>query len=158
LHGFEQVKNKFTQIFLVNLGNSLDIRIISTKTMTKIILEIGEIRLKGELNDSDTASAIVSALPLTGSANVWGEEIYFSIPVHVGQEPDAREEVNVGELAYWPGGNAFCIFLGPTPVSTSDLPRAISPVNVFGKLEGDPDVLKTVNSGAEIRVLQDKAQ
>lgn len=65
---------------------------------------------------------------------------------------DAREEVEVGTLAYWPTGNAFCLFFGPTPVSTGDKPRAYSPVNIFGHVIGDVGVLKSVVQGASVTV------
>lgn len=120
--------------------------------MTGIIIESGDIRLEAELNDSQTARAILDALPLEGSANIWGDEIYFSIPLHVSESPDARQEVNVGDLAFWPVGDAFCIFFGPTPVSTGEVPKAYSPVNVFGRITGDPALLKQVSNGDPVRV------
>jgi hypothetical protein len=120
--------------------------------MTGIIIESGDIRLEAEFNDSDTARAILDALPLEGSANVWGDEIYFSIPLHVSEAPDARQEVNVGDLGFWPVGDAFCIFFGPTPVSTGELPKAYSPVNVFGRITGDPALLKQVSNGDPVQV------
>ena len=122
--------------------------------MTKIIIESGGISVDAELNDSSTAEAILGLLPLEGSANVWGDEIYFSIPVHVEEAPDARQEVNIGDLAFWPVGDAFCIFFGPTPVSTGDEPKAYSPVNVFGKITGDALVLKKVSNGDPLRVIK----
>ena len=67
-------------------------------------------------------------------------------------ETDARTEVAIGDLGYWPVGSAFCIFFGPTPVSTDDTPRAYSPVNVFGRITGDASLLKSVRDGAGIRV------
>ena len=76
------------------------------------------------------------------------------IPVAVEAEEDARADVAVGELAYWPMGSAFCIFFGPTPVSTGTEPRAYSPVNVFGRIEGDTAVLRSVPDGPPIRVFK----
>ena len=112
----------------------------------------GEIEAEAELNESATAKAIWQALPLEGSANTWGEEIYFDIPLQAELEPDAREEVDVGDLGYWPAGPAFCIFFGPTPVSRGDKPRAYSPVNVFGQVVGDAKQLTSVPSGAKIYI------
>ncbi|OFV84054.1 MAG: hypothetical protein A2W26_01760, partial [Acidobacteria bacterium RBG_16_64_8] len=76
------------------------------------------------LNDSPTADAIRAALPLEGTVSLWGEEIYFSIPVRVDEASDARQDMGVGELGYWPVGAAFCIFFGSTPASSGPLPRA----------------------------------
>ena len=120
--------------------------------MTEITIAAGETALRAQLNDSPTAEKIVAALPLEGKAVLWGAEIYFPIPVEAEEEPDARQEVEVGQLAYWPVGKAFCIFFGPTPVSDGEEPRAYSPVNVFGKISGDPAPLKSIPAGTLIRV------
>ena len=120
--------------------------------MAKINLSVGNVSLQAEMLDTPTASKILEALPLESSANVWGDEIYFDIPLSLAQEPDARADVEIGDLAYWPAGPAFCIFFGPTPVSTGDQPRAYSPVNVFGRVLGDAMQLKGVPSGAEVKV------
>jgi hypothetical protein len=85
-------------------------------------------------------------------ANVWGDEIYFEIPVRADQEPDAHEQVGVGELGYWPVGRAFCIFFGPTPVSTDERPRAYSPVNIVGRVLDDATSLRGVQHGARVRI------
>jgi len=110
------------------------------------------------LIDTPTTQAIWEALPIEGAVNTWGEEIYFNIPVNVAQEPEARAHVSVGELGYWPVGRAFCIFFGRTPASTDENPRAASPVNIFGRIRGDTTLLKSVKSGAMIRVEQTKAE
>jgi hypothetical protein len=120
--------------------------------MAKINLSVGNVSLQAEMLDTPTASKILEALPFEGSANVWGDEIYFDIPLSLAQEPDARAEVEVGDLAYWPAGPAFCIFFGPTPVSTGGQPRAYSPVNVFGRVLGDATQFKSVPSGAAVKV------
>ena len=102
-------------------------------------------------SNPDTANAILGALPLEGHAKTWGDEIYFNIPVNIEAE-NTSEVVELGDLAYWPPGNAFCIFFGPTPASSDGQIRAASPVNVFGKVLGDPRVFKAVVSGDLVRV------
>ena len=121
-----------------------------------ITISAGNITLEAQLNDSRTAAKILEILPLEGSANVWGDEIYFDIPLEIEQESNARAEVEVGELGYWPVGSAFCIFFGPTPVSTDDKPRAYSPVNIFGQILGDAKQFKAVSSGSIVSVRQKK--
>ena len=121
---------------------------------TLVAITIDDLSVHAELNESETASKIASLLPLEGTANVWGYEIYFMVPLEMAAAPDARSEVEVGELGYWPAGPAFCIFYGPTPVSTDDTPRAYSPVNVFGRVLGDATVLRGVENGAVVRVEQ----
>ena len=120
--------------------------------MEKIMIEIENLAVPAQLKDTATARKILQLLPIEGRANVWGQEIYFDIPLQAELEPDAREEVQVGDLGYWPAGPAFCIFFGPTPVSRSDQPRAYSPVNVFGRVLGDAGQFKTVAGGANISV------
>ena len=102
--------------------------------------------------DTPTGRAILESLPLESIANVWGEEIYFDIPLTLDAELDAREDVAVGDLGYWSRGPAFCIFFGPTPVSRGPKPWAYSPVNVFGSVLGDAKDFKSVPDGAQIRV------
>lgn len=122
--------------------------------MRIVTLTAGDIRVQVELADTPTADAIWNALPIEGSANVWGDEIYFDIPLTLDLEPDAREDVEIGDLGYWPVGPAFCIFFGQTPVSTNEKPRAASAVNVFGRVTGDATVLKPVSQGATVWVTQ----
>jgi len=120
--------------------------------MNPIIISTEGISLPAELNDSPTARRIWEALPIEGRASTWGDEIYFEIPVVAEQEPDARAEVEVGELGYWPVGHAFCIFFGSTPASTDERPRAYSPVNILGRVVGDATRLRAVRSGAAVRL------
>jgi hypothetical protein len=120
--------------------------------MKTIIITTNKLDITAELNDSSTAQVIYDALPFSGTANRWGDEIYFTIPVHVEQEPDAKEEVKIGDLGFWPEGEAFCIFFGRTPVSKNDMPRAYSPVNIFGRITGETSELKSIKSGTEIHV------
>lgn len=119
---------------------------------TSIRITAGDVSIEAELNDSATAEAIAEELPIKGSANRWGDEIYFSIPIDEDEADDARTEMAVGELAYWPPGNAFCIFWGRTPASEGDEPRAASNVNPIGMIAGDASVLAQVDSGAPIRI------
>lgn len=120
--------------------------------MSIIEISSGELTLQAELNESPTAQEIWKKIPLEGRANTWGDEIYFEVPVVMDQESDARAEVEVGELGYWPVGRAFCIFFGPTPISTDERPRAYSPVNVIGRVQGDATLFKLVRDGDLVRV------
>jgi hypothetical protein len=122
--------------------------------MSKILISAGDLSLAAELNDGPTAQKVWEALPLEGRANVWGDEIYFEIPVKAGAEPDARAEVEVGELGYWPVGNAFCIFFGPTPVSVDERPRAYSPVNILGRVLGDAVRFRAVEAGTPVKLVR----
>ena len=120
--------------------------------MTKLSITCGRFSFEAELFDTKTAQMIRNELPLDGTASIWGEEIYFPVFFTAELEEDAREEVEVGTIAYWPPGKAFCIFFGPTPVSTSLKPRGYSPVNVCGKIHGKLDDLRSISPGEKIKV------
>jgi hypothetical protein len=109
-------------------------------------------RFEIEFNDTLTARAIQYNLPLKGKANIWGKEIYFSIPVHSEFENDARDILEPGELAFYPPMNAFCVFWGPTPASTNSSPRAADVVNIVGKIKGDLSLLDEVQYGEIIHI------
>lgn len=120
--------------------------------MRSILITIDGQPLRATLNESATAEAIYNALPLEATATRWGDEFYFGIPVTLAEAADAQDEVAVGALAYWPPGNAFCIFFGPTPVSRGSEPRAYSPVNHVGQLLDDVAPLRSIRSGATVKV------
>ena len=108
-----------------------------------------EVALTGE--NPSTAQALVSALPAESSVSTWGEEIYFEMPLSHDAE-DARAEVEVGDVAWWPTGSCLCLFFGPTPASPGEAPVAASPVNVIGRVVGDTDVLQGAMDGERIIV------
>jgi hypothetical protein len=120
----------------------------------RIQIVAGEVSQTALLNDSTTADAIWLALPIEGHSNCWGDEIYFAIPIQLEEAEDSRQEMAVGELGYWPTGNAFCIFFGPTPVSVGMEPRAYSNVNPFGQIEGDATEFRAVSNGEKVTVSQ----
>jgi hypothetical protein len=120
--------------------------------MPSLIITVKEQTFSAVLEDSPTARQLWAALPIEGRANLWGEEIYFEIPLSAPQEPGAQQEVPPGTIAFWPAGDAFCIFFGPTPVSRGAMPRAYSPVNVLGKIIGDLAPLRDVPQGAAVRL------
>ena len=116
-----------------------------------IRISVGPVSADARLDDSRTATAIWDALPITARAQTWGDEIYFDIGLGVAPE-SPREVVELGALAYWPPGQAFCIFFGKTPASRGDEIRAASGVNVIGQVVGDSTVFKRVRSGATVRL------
>ncbi len=120
--------------------------------MNKIQITAGSVTVEAELNDGPTARQIWDALPISGTANTWGDEVYFGISVVANQEAGARAQVEVGELGYWPVGHAFCIFFGPTPASTDERPRAYSPVNILGRVVGDAMRLRAVLDGTLVQI------
>ncbi|MES3518324.1 MAG: cyclophilin-like family protein [Natronomonas sp.] len=97
-----------------------------------------------------TRRAIETQLPLSGDAMRWGDELYFRTPVDIDPE-DTQTEVPVGAVAYWPQGNAICLFWGPTPASQADEPRAASPVAVVAQID-DTGPLSRIDGGATVRI------
>jgi hypothetical protein len=120
--------------------------------MSRIRFDFGSLSLDAELLDTPTAKAIAAALPITGSALTWGEEVYFDIPVKVAREQDARAVVVPGEIAYWPDGHAIAIGYGRTPISKGDETRLASPCNIWAKALRDVKVLRSVKAGTKIAV------
>ncbi len=118
--------------------------------LQRIVIKASGVAFEAELNDSVTGKAIYDALPIRAKGQRWGGEIYFSIPVSCELEEDSREELEEGELGYWPPGTAFCIFFGPTPASGGDEIRAASVVNIVGRIKGDLSGLWDVPDGAEV--------
>lgn len=118
--------------------------------MRKLKITAGSVTATALLNDSATADAIWAALPIEARGNTWGDEIYFGIPVHLAEADDSMEVVEMGDLGYWAPGHAFCIFFGPTPMSLGNEIRPASPVNVFGRVEGEATVFKSVPGGTRV--------
>ncbi|MHB1253068.1 MAG: cyclophilin-like fold protein [Candidatus Humimicrobiaceae bacterium] len=110
--------------------------------MFKIIeIAFNNIIIEAVLNDSITAQKVLKALPIKSEINLWGNEVYFEIPV-VAELENGKELMDIGNIAFWPPGNAFCIFFGPTPASNDTRPRAASAVTVIGKITGENAIEK----------------
>lgn len=122
---------------------------MSEKTLK---ITIGDIEIVANLKDTPTAQALYDAAPFTARASTWGEEVYFETPVAISAEPDARDVMQKGEIAFWPPGNAIALAYGRTPVSRGDEMRLASPSNVFAKTEQDLTVLASVRGGTDITV------
>jgi hypothetical protein len=120
--------------------------------MPRIRFDFGTLALDAELLDTPTARLVAAALPATASAQTWGDEVYFEVPVAVAREPEARAVVVPGEIAYWPEGACIAIGFGRTPISKGDETRLASPCNVFAKALSDVKALAKVRPGARIKV------
>jgi hypothetical protein len=90
-----------------------------------------------------TIDMIVRKLPLEGRAALYKEEVYFEIPVKMGEEK-AKATVEKGTIAFWPMGSAVCIFYGDS--------QPYSPVNILGKITKNLELFSQTKSGAKIRI------
>ena len=121
-----------------------------------IRITAGTVTADAQLNESRTAGLIWDALPIVATCETWGDEIYFPIGFDAAPE-SPREVVELGDLAYWPPGKAFCIFFGPTPMSRGNEIRPASAVNVVGRVSGDPRIFKPVRAGTTVRIEKERA-
>jgi hypothetical protein len=119
---------------------------------TPIKIKIGGLELSAELNDSPTAKELTSLLPFEFIMSRWGDEYYGDCGIKVDLSHDARDVMEIGELAVWPTGRALCIFFGPTPASKGKEPRAVSPVNPVGRLIDSPEALKKLGSSIHVKI------
>lgn len=90
-----------------------------------------------------TIDSIVRKLPLEVRAALWKEEIYFEIPMKIGEEK-SKPTVEPGTIAFWPMGSAICVFYGKS--------QPYSPVNLLGKITSNLDLFKQVKSGSTIKI------
>ncbi len=122
-----------------------------TEVSREIKITVGELEVWARLNETNTDARLWEILPISARVNLWGEEIYFSVPLDTGLENE-QEVVDLGDIAYWPQGKALCIFFGRTPVSKGGEIRPLSPVNVIGRIEGELKLLVKVKQGEKITI------
>ena len=121
--------------------------------MREIIFDFGSFFIEGILNDSPTSNLFYDLLPMNGESQIWGDEIYFSRQIKIENDDWAKETVELGDIAFWPPGNALCLFFGSTPISAPNEIRPASPTNIMGKINGDLELLKNVKPGDNVKVM-----
>ena len=120
--------------------------------MGRVRFVLGDVTLDAECRDTPTAAAILAAVPFEAAARTWGDEVYFTAPAAVSLEPDARDVVEAGEIAFWVEGSSIAIGFGPTPASHGDEIRLVAPVNVWADALGEVRSLASVRPGDPVRV------
>jgi uncharacterized protein len=107
------------------------------KKLIKVVFLDIDREVSIELDDSrspKTFQAILENLPIEVKINRWGDELYTEKTQIVEKEEDGKRQVNLFDVAYWPEGNALCLFYGPTPISEEGKILAYSPVNIVGRI------------------------
>ena len=104
------------------------------------------------LRDTPTVQGLLAILPCESSANTWGEEVYFNVPLAAKSEADAEQVVDPGTVCFWVQGRALALPFGPTPISHGNECRLVTRCNVLGRLEGAAAALGSVRDGDAIRV------
>ncbi|HNQ64103.1 MAG TPA: cyclophilin-like fold protein [Syntrophorhabdus sp.] len=122
---------------------------------TEIIITLKGITIHAELLDTPCAKAIANVLPVEARPNEWGDEFYFTIPVEMPLDETATKKVKVGDIGYWPPGNALAIFFGPTPLSSGTDPVPASEVNLVGRITDDAALLRKAKGAVKIRIEKD---
>ncbi len=120
--------------------------------MTDILIKIGKKEVRAELFETTTGRLISDILPVSSGFSTWGDEIYFKIPLSAPLDETQTDEVQIGDLGYWPDGNAFCIFFGKTPISSGDKIIPASKVNIVGKVLDDPSIFKELKGESQITI------
>ena len=120
----------------------------SSVTDLRVTVDDRELEATWTDDAPETRVALADALPVSGAATRWGDELFFDVPIDVPVE-NAREVVPEGAIAYWPTGNVLCPFWGPTPASQDGEPRAASPVTVVAQVS-DIGPLEDVADGARV--------
>ena len=120
--------------------------------MPIIVITVGSVAIECETLDTPTAAAILAALPFSSSTNTWGDEVYFTAPLSLEREADARDLMQLGEIAFWTEGDAIAIGYGETPMSAPGEIRLAAPVNVWARAINDVTMLTAAKSGDPVEV------
>ena len=119
----------------------------------KITVQISEHSISLELDDTNSPNTVdefLKKLPFTVGINIWGEEIYTDESPISQNEENAKDLLELNDVAYWPTGKAICLFYGPTPIGKKGEIKPYSPVNVIGKIiNPDKKILSNIEDGME---------
>ncbi len=118
----------------------------------RIKITIGGIQLLADLQPNRTAQAIVDALPISAPVNQWGEEFYCKVPGVKDHRETAKNQVKVGDVAFWGNGEMLAVFFGRTPMSLGEDPVPADRVNVIGKIHGDAKILQQAVGATTMQV------
>jgi|TARA_B100001245_G_scaffold220754_1_gene191540 hypothetical protein len=117
--------------------------------MLPIQIQVGDLRLIGELNELKCARALACLLPLTAKFQVWGDELHFKAMLGDDTSAHPGKSVSIGDIGFWSEGSTLCIFFGPTPTSSGEDPVSAVPVTIVGRVNSF-EKLRTCKEAGEI--------
>tara|TARA_B100001245_G_scaffold231118_1_gene211544 strand:- start:229 stop:600 length:372 start_codon:yes stop_codon:yes gene_type:complete len=120
--------------------------------MNSINLKFSTFTLNIKLRSTNTANVIKNNLPFKSIVKTWGEEIYFEVPItqDISLEKDAKDIINLGEIAYWVEGKCIAIGYGKTPISQNSEIRLAAKTNIWGDAIIDINKLRKIKDGDEV--------
>ena len=120
--------------------------------MNSINLKFSNYTLNIKLRSTNTANAIKNILPFKSIVKTWGDEIYFEIPIkkNLDLESDAKDVINLGEIAYWIDGKCIAIGYGKTPISQNNEIRLAAKTNIWGDAVINIKELSKIKDGDEV--------
>ena len=122
--------------------------------MNNINFKFSSYTINIKLRSTKTAIAIKNILPFKSIVKTWGEEIYFEIPIEESLvlENDAKDIINVGEIAYWIEGKCIAIGYGKTPISKGNEIKLAARTNIWGDALLNIKELDKIKDGDEVVV------
>lgn len=118
----------------------------------RIKITVGNIDIRAITRNTPTAHAVIKALPIRSKANTWGQEVYFPVAVDSSLEPDAKDVVLAGEIAFWVEGRCIAIGFGPTPLSQHEEIRLAAVTNIWADAVDNVTMLLTARADDEVLV------
>jgi uncharacterized protein len=128
-------------------------RVVRPGDRREVIVRVGRCVIRARLKDTPTADRIWAQLPIYSTAETWGGAIHFETHVETGREPGARQNLKVGDIAYWVEDDRIVIGFAMTPLSKAGEIRMPSPVNIWAEALDDVAVLAAVTPGERVSVL-----
>jgi len=129
------------------------------KKLIKVVFsELDDEPVSVELDDSQspkTVKAILENLPIEVNINKWGQELYTDRTPIAAQEENAKSEISLLDVAFWPEGNALCLFYGSTPISKDSKIVPASPVNIVGRITSQQNIIDKVKDTTRVVIKQE---
>ncbi len=129
---------KYTILFVKKIN-------IDISGLDSIILELDETICP------NTIAEIMKNLPFTVGIHIWGDELYTDETPINSKKENAKDLVELYDVAYWPPGRAICLFYGSTPIGNKGEIKPYSAVNVIGKIiNPDNKIISKIKDGTSV--------